>query len=71
MNRQLNWDFIRRCLAFRREEKKLTELGYRRHEPDWEIIRGSYSQTQQVILDAKIGVDGKSVYTKIGLPKKS
>jgi hypothetical protein len=62
--RALNWSFIRRCLAFRREEKRLLAQGYRRHETDWEIHRGS--RKDERIVDAKVSVDGKYVYTKLG-----
>lgn len=54
----------RRALAFRREERALTAAGYRRHETDWEIHRGF--RYDEVIVDAKISVDGKYVYTKLG-----
>lgn len=60
----INWEFVRSCLAFRKEKKKLTALGYRQHETDWEIHRGA--RQDEVILDAKISVDGKYVYTKVG-----
>lgn len=56
----------RKALAFKRQERELKKLGYRRRETDWEILRGF--QTDKVILDAKISVDGKYVYTKIGYP---
>lgn len=57
-------DFTRRALAFRREARRLEAAGYRRHETDWEIHRGG--RHDEVILDAKISVDGKYVYTKLG-----
>lgn len=38
--------------------------GYRRFETDWEIHRGY--RWRDVILDAKVSVDGKYVWTKIG-----
>ncbi len=57
-------DRTRRALAYRREQRHLEGLGYRQHETDWEIIRGG--RTNERILDAKISIDGKHVYTKIG-----
>ena len=57
-------DFTRRALAFRREERRLTKLGYRRHETDWEIHRGG--RIRERIIDAKISVDGMYVYTLLG-----
>lgn len=57
-------DFTKRCLAFRREKRELTRQGYRQHETDWEIVRGF--RIGDVILDAKVSVCGKYVYTKIG-----
>ena len=59
--------WAKHSLAFRRQEKKLTQLGYQRHETDWEVIRGIESRNL-VILDAVISTDGKYVYTKIGKP---
>lgn len=61
----MNWDWIKRCLAFRRERKCLEAQGYRMHETDWEIHRGC--RYNEVILDAKVSVCGKYVYTKLGL----
>lgn len=63
MSKQLNWNFIKRCLKSRRENKKLTALGYEKHETDWEIIRGA--KLDHVITDAKISCCGKYVWTKI------
>lgn len=60
-------DTTRRVLAFRREKRDLTRQGYRRHETDWEIHRGG--RWNEVIVDAKISVDGKYVYTKLGKPE--
>lgn len=60
----LNWSFIRSCLASRREAKKLEAQGYRCHETDWEIHRGG--RYDEIILDAKISVCGKYVWTKLG-----
>jgi hypothetical protein len=62
--KKLNWNFIKSCLAFRRQQKKLEALGYRMHETDWEIIRGG--RYNEVIVDAKISVCGKYVYTLLG-----
>lgn len=56
----------RRALDVRREEQELTGLGYRRHETDWEILRGF--RTGERIVDAKISADGKHVYTLLGRP---
>ncbi len=61
-------DFTRRALAFRRQERELTRQGYRRHETDWEIHRGF--RVREVIVDAKISVCGKYVYTKLGIAKE-
>lgn len=58
-------EWARRALAWRREEKRMRDLGYRRHETDWEIVRG-FGRTSEVILDAKISCDGKGVWTLIG-----
>lgn len=57
-------DFTHSALAFRRQEKRLTSLGYRRHETDWEILRGM--QHKEVILDAVISTDRRYVYTLLG-----
>ncbi len=57
-------NFTRRALAFRREERTLLAQGYRRHETDWEIHRGG--RWRDVIVDAKVSVNGKYVYTKLG-----
>ena len=57
-------DLTRRALAVRREQKALEAQGYRRHETDWEIHRGF--RYKEVIVDAKISIDGKYVYTKLG-----
>lgn len=58
-------EFTRRALSARREERALTVQGYRRHETDWEIIRGF--RWREVIADVKISADGKHVWTKLGL----
>ncbi len=55
-------DSTRRALAFRREKRTLTALGYQQHETDWEIHRGW--KLGHVIVDAKISVDGMYVYTR-------
>lgn len=59
-------DRTRRALAFRRQERTLTNEGYRRHETDWEIHRGG--RHDEVIVDVKISTCGKYVYTKLGKP---
>lgn len=60
----LNWPFIRRTLAVRREARRLSALGYRKHETDWEIHRGG--RYNERIIDAKISICGKFVWTKLG-----
>jgi hypothetical protein len=57
-------DFTRRALAYRREDRRMTKLGYRRCETDWEIHRGG--REHEVIVDARISCDGKYVWTKLG-----
>lgn len=57
-------DSQRRTLAFRREKRRMEAAGYRLHETDWEIHRGG--RWREVILDAKVSVDRKCVWTKIG-----
>ena len=61
-------DLTRKCLAARREDRRMKRLGYTKHETDWTIHRG-LGATHLVIVDAKISVDGKYVWTKIG-PKR-
>lgn len=56
--------FTKSALAYRRQERKLLAKGYRRHETDWEIIRGSKVGCR--IIDAVISTDGLHVYTLIG-----
>jgi hypothetical protein len=56
--------WVIRALAIRREERRLAALGYRRHETDWEIIRGG--RTRERIVDAKVSVDGLYVWTLLG-----
>ena len=60
-------DFTRKALTIRRERRRLEALGYRRHETDWELLRGG--RRDEVILDAQISADGKHVYTLIGKPQ--
>lgn len=57
-------DVTRRVLADKREEKRLRALGYRKHETDWEIVRGLGHD--KVIVDALISADRKHVWTLIG-----
>lgn len=57
-------DATRKALAFRREERSLTKKGFRRHETDWEILRGA--RMDERIVEALISVDGKYVYTRLG-----
>ena len=57
-------DKTRRALKWRREKRALTAQGYRMHETDWEIHRGG--KRDEIIVDAKISVCGKYVYTKLG-----
>jgi len=59
--------FTKSALAFRREERRLTKLGYRRHETDWELHRGG--REKEIIIDARISCNGKYVYTLIGNPQ--
>ena len=59
----------KRCLAkyrkmVRDDRRRMTALGYRQHETDWEIHRGA--MVGQVIVDAQVSADGKYVWTKIG-----
>lgn len=61
--------WVKRALAFRREERALTKAGFRRHETDWELHRGGMQHC--VILEARISVCRKYVYTKIGKPGDS
>ena len=42
----------------------MERAGYQRHETDWEIHRGG--RYDEVIVDAKISVCGKYVYTLLG-----
>jgi hypothetical protein len=52
------------ALRARREERVLRAAGYRKHETDWELHRGFFRD--HVIVDAKVSVCGKYVYTLIG-----
>lgn len=61
-------NFTKRALAVRREDRSLRSQGYRKRETDWEILRGT--RYDEVILDVKISVDGKHVWTKIGYKKE-
>lgn len=61
---QRHYDFCKRAIPLRRQARKLSAAGYRQHETDWEIIRGV--RHDEIIVDAVISVDGKSVWTKIG-----
>lgn len=54
----------RRALGIRREERYLKRLGYRKHETDWEVHRGH--RIGDIILDTKISMDGRYVYTLVG-----
>ncbi len=60
-------DRTRSVLAFRRQRRDLLKQGYRQHETDWEIHRGG--RLKERILDVKISVNGKYIYTRIGLPE--
>lgn len=57
-------DLTRSALAIRREDRRMKQAGYRKHETDWEIHRGHL--IGQRIADAKISVCGRYVWTKIG-----
>lgn len=54
------------ALAVRREERKLSREGFRKHETDWEILRGG--RHDERIIEARISVCGRYVYTKLGKP---
>lgn len=58
----------REIVRQRQESAELTANGYRCHETDWQIIRGS--DYDKVIVDAKISRCGKYVWTKVGLPSE-
>ncbi len=57
-------DLTKSALAVRREQRNLERNGFRRHETDWEILRGI--RYDEVIVDARISICGKYVYTKLG-----
>jgi len=63
-------DFTRNVLASKREDRQMTKAGYRKQETDWEIHRGMAAFNGEVILDAKISLDRKYVWTKIGKPEE-
>lgn len=49
--------------AIRRERRDMESRGYRQHETDWEIHRGA--RIGERIVDAKISVCGRYIYTKL------
>lgn len=51
-------------LAVRKEIREMEAAGFRKHETDWEIHRGG--RWNERIVDVKISVDGKYVWTKLG-----
>ena len=57
-------DLTREALVRRREARDLLARGYRRHETDWEVVRGG--RWRERIVDAKVSADGKHVWTLIG-----
>jgi hypothetical protein len=57
-------DATRRLLAIKREQRAMTKNGYRKHETDWEILRGV--RIGEIIIDAQVSVCGKYVWTKLG-----
>lgn len=57
-------EFTKRALAYRRESKRMTLLGFRRHETDWEIHRGA--RQNERIVEAVISGDGMYVWTRLG-----
>lgn len=59
----------RHALAVRREARRMTKLGYRKHETDWELNRGLMWDMR--ITDARVSCDGKYVWTKIGVDTKT
>lgn len=62
----LNWTAIFDILKHRRFARKMLKAGYRKHEADWEIVRGG--RYREIIIDAKIDVGGKHIWTKLGVP---
>lgn len=65
----LNSENSKRIRASRQQNKRLRSLGYRCHETDWEIHRGS--RLDEIIIDAVISSDGKKVYTLLGKNKET
>ena len=61
-------DFTRRALAVRREQRDMVRQGWKKHETDWQIVRGGISECRKVIIGVRISVDGKHVWTKTGMP---
>ena len=64
--------FSREVVTYRRFVKKLEALGYKRCEPDWEIVRGFKAAGmghEEVIVDVKIAPGGKEIFYKLG-PKE-
>lgn len=59
-------EIVTRRKAILEETQRMTALGYRKHETDWEIHRGV--RYREVIVDAQISVDRKRVWTKLGEP---
>lgn len=62
--KELNWGRIREILKVRRFAREMIRKGYRRHETDWEILRGV--DHQKIIVDAVVDIGGKHVWTKLG-----
>lgn len=59
-------EFTRQALAFRRQKRDLEKQGYRQSEANqWEIHRGGWDNREKKIVDAKISVCGKYVYTRV------
>lgn len=56
-------DLTRIVLRIRRENRRLSSLGYTKHETDWQLVRGGKRDWR--IVDAKVSADGKHVWTKI------
>lgn len=64
--KELNWKFIRAALKTRRFARTMEKNGFKKHETDWEIIRGSDDKRRMEILEAVIDVDRKHVWTRVG-----
>ena len=62
----INWPFIHKVRAMRKESRFFSSRGFTQHEPDWEIVRGG--KQDEVILEVAISSDGKSIWTKVGRP---